>query len=117
LCCFDIALCHQGSVGLPDQSTLGRMTSNSKMTYLADSSRSSNVEALPYAAPRPMTPDTMPMTILSKCPRCCDFIDQVATRTSQMMVHSADVAAKAPFAPISITGGMLADEAMALFAK
>jgi tRNA(adenine34) deaminase len=44
-------------------------------------------------------------------------IDQIATRTSQMMVHSADVAAKAPFAPISITGGVLADEAMALFAR
>ena len=44
-------------------------------------------------------------------------IDQVATRTSQMMVHSADVVTKTPFAPISITGGVLADEAMALFAK
>jgi tRNA(adenine34) deaminase len=44
-------------------------------------------------------------------------IDQVATRTSQIMAHSADVAAKAPFAPISITGGVLADEAMVLFAK
>jgi tRNA(adenine34) deaminase len=44
-------------------------------------------------------------------------IDQVVTRTSQMMVHSADVAAKTPFAPISITGGVLADEAKALFAK
>jgi len=32
-------------------------------------------------------------------------------------IHSADVAAKAPFAPISITGGVLADEAKALFAK
>ena len=44
-------------------------------------------------------------------------IDQIAARTSQMMVHSTDVAAKAPFAPISITGGVLADEAMALFAR
>jgi hypothetical protein len=32
-------------------------------------------------------------------------------------MHSAEVAAKAPFAPISITGGVLADEAMALFAQ
>jgi tRNA(adenine34) deaminase len=44
-------------------------------------------------------------------------IDQIATRTSQMMMHSAEVAARAPFAPISITGGVLADEAMALFAR
>jgi hypothetical protein len=45
------------------------------------------------------------MTILSKCPRCCDF------------PHSADVAAKAPFAPISTTEEVLADEALTLFAK
>src|SRR6516165_1587270 len=32
---------------LRDPSTLGRMTSNSEMTYPADSSRSSNGEALP----------------------------------------------------------------------
>jgi hypothetical protein len=31
------------------------------------------------------------------------------------MLSSTEVAAKAPFAPISITGGVLADEAMALF--
>jgi hypothetical protein len=113
-----------------------RMTSNSEMTYPADSSRSSNGEALPYADLRPTTPDTMPMTILSKCPRCCDFPPSrrsmlvtlagaaVAVLASpgcpeaaSSVVHSADVAAKAPFAPISITGGVLADEALTLFAK
>jgi hypothetical protein len=31
------------------------------------------------------------------------------------MLSSAEVAAKASFAPISITGGVLADEVMALF--
>jgi tRNA(Arg) A34 adenosine deaminase TadA len=44
-------------------------------------------------------------------------VDQLATKISQIMLSSADVAAKAPFAPISITGGVLADEAMKLFAK
>jgi hypothetical protein len=33
------------------------------------------------------------------------------------MISSREVAAKAPFAPIAITGGVLADEAMKLFAK
>jgi hypothetical protein len=34
------------------------------------------------------------------------------------MLTAADIVAKAPFAPISITGGgVLADEAMALFVK
>jgi hypothetical protein len=33
------------------------------------------------------------------------------------MLSSAEVAAKAPFAPIAITGGVLAEEAMRLFAK
>lgn len=40
---------------------------------------------------------------------------QLATKIDQIMVSSADIAAKAPFAPIAITGGVLADEAMALF--
>jgi tRNA(Arg) A34 adenosine deaminase TadA len=44
-------------------------------------------------------------------------VDQLATRISQIMVSSADLAAKAPFAPIAITGGVLADEAMALFSR
>src|ERR1700745_1879640 len=42
-------------------------------------------------------------------------IPQLATKIDQIMLSSAEVAAKAPFAPISITGGVLADEAMALF--
>jgi tRNA(adenine34) deaminase len=44
-------------------------------------------------------------------------VQQLATRINQIMVSSAEIAAKAPFAPITITGGVLADEAMALFAK
>ena len=44
-------------------------------------------------------------------------VAQLATKINQIMLSSADVAAKAPFAPISITGGVLADEAMALFVK
>lgn len=43
-------------------------------------------------------------------------VEQLATKIDQIMVPSAEVAAKAPFAPITITGGVLADEAMALFA-
>ena len=38
-------------------------------------------------------------------------IAQLATKIGQIMVSSADIAAKASFAPISITGGVLADEA------
>jgi hypothetical protein len=34
-----------------------------------------------------------------------------------IMISSADLAAKAPFVPITITGGVLANEAMQLFAK
>jgi len=33
------------------------------------------------------------------------------------MLSGAEIATKASFAPISITGGVLADEAMALFVK
>src|SRR6266508_2007311 len=44
-------------------------------------------------------------------------IAQLATKIDQIMISSADIAAKAPFAPIAITGGVLADEAMALFVK
>lgn len=44
-------------------------------------------------------------------------IAQLATRTGQIMLSSAEVAEKARFVPISIAGGVLADEAMALFAK
>jgi tRNA(adenine34) deaminase len=42
-------------------------------------------------------------------------IDQLATRIDQIMISSADLASRATFSPISITGGVLADEAMALF--
>jgi tRNA(Arg) A34 adenosine deaminase TadA len=44
-------------------------------------------------------------------------VDQLATKIDQIMVSSADLAAKAPFAPIQITGGVLADESMKLFDK
>jgi tRNA(adenine34) deaminase len=44
-------------------------------------------------------------------------VQQLATKIDQIMIASAEVAAKAPFAPITITGGVLADEAMKLFAK
>jgi tRNA(adenine34) deaminase len=44
-------------------------------------------------------------------------IAQLATKIGQIMVSSADIAAKASFAAISITGGVLADEAMALWVK
>jgi tRNA(adenine34) deaminase len=40
---------------------------------------------------------------------------QLATKIDQIMLTSADIAEKAKFAPISITGGVLADEAMKLF--
>src|SRR5439155_27250678 len=42
-------------------------------------------------------------------------VAQLATKIDQIMLSSADHAAKAPFAPISITGGVLADEAIVLF--
>jgi tRNA(Arg) A34 adenosine deaminase TadA len=42
-------------------------------------------------------------------------VEQLATRIDQIMISSADLASKATFAPISITAGVLADEAMALF--
>jgi tRNA(Arg) A34 adenosine deaminase TadA len=41
---------------------------------------------------------------------------QLAAKIYQIMLTSADVAAKATF-DLSITGGVLADEAMRLFAK
>jgi tRNA(Arg) A34 adenosine deaminase TadA len=42
-------------------------------------------------------------------------VQQLATTRDQIMISSADIAAKASFAPIAITGGVLADEAMQLF--
>jgi tRNA(Arg) A34 adenosine deaminase TadA len=44
-------------------------------------------------------------------------LEQLATVIDQIMITSADLAARAKFAPIAITGGVLADEAMALFQK
>ena len=44
-------------------------------------------------------------------------VEQLATRIDQIMISSADVAARAPFVPITITGGVLADEAMQLFRR
>ena len=44
-------------------------------------------------------------------------VAQLATKIDQIMLSSAEHAAKASFAPISITGGVLADEAVALFVK
>jgi tRNA(Arg) A34 adenosine deaminase TadA len=44
-------------------------------------------------------------------------VQQLATTLDQIMISSADIAAKAPFVPITITGGVLADEAMQLFSK
>jgi tRNA(adenine34) deaminase len=44
-------------------------------------------------------------------------LQQLATKIDQIMIASGEVAAKAPFARIDITGGVLADEAMQLFAK
>jgi tRNA(Arg) A34 adenosine deaminase TadA len=44
-------------------------------------------------------------------------IEQLATTRDQIMITSADIAAKAPFVPIAITGGVLADEAMQLFRR
>lgn len=42
-------------------------------------------------------------------------LDQLAARIDQIMLSSRQVAAAAPFAPIEITGGVLADDAVALF--
>ena len=42
-------------------------------------------------------------------------VAQIATKMNQIMVTSAEIAAKTPFSHIAITGGVLADEAMALF--
>ncbi len=44
-------------------------------------------------------------------------VEQLATKIDQIMVPSAELAAKAPFVPIAIKGGVLADEAMSLFAR
>jgi tRNA(adenine34) deaminase len=44
-------------------------------------------------------------------------VQQLATKIDQIMISSGEIAAKAPFRPIKITGGVLAVEAMRLFTK
>jgi tRNA(adenine34) deaminase len=44
-------------------------------------------------------------------------VQQLAVIRDQIMIGSAEIAAKAPFLPIKITGGVLANEALQLFAK
>lgn len=44
-------------------------------------------------------------------------LQQLATKIDQIMIPCAEVAAKSAFVSISITGGVLADDAMTLFAK
>ena len=44
-------------------------------------------------------------------------IEQLATLMDQIMITDVELAARAKFAPVSITGGVLAEEAMALFRK
>lgn len=44
-------------------------------------------------------------------------IEALSTRIGQIMVTSREIADAAPFATISITGGVLAEEALALFRK
>ncbi|RUP00015.1 nucleoside deaminase [Hyphomicrobium sp.] len=42
-------------------------------------------------------------------------VKQIASKLDQISLSAEDVAAHAPFAPITITGGVLADDAMKLF--
>ena len=44
-------------------------------------------------------------------------VKQLARTRDQIMISSADIAARAPFVPITITGGVLADEALQLFRR
>jgi tRNA(Arg) A34 adenosine deaminase TadA len=44
-------------------------------------------------------------------------VAQIAAKMNQIMIASADVAAKAPWDPVSITGGVLADEAVPILAR
>ena len=43
-------------------------------------------------------------------------VQQLSLIRDQILVSSVEIAAKAPFVPITITGGVLASEALALFA-
>jgi tRNA(adenine34) deaminase len=42
-------------------------------------------------------------------------VDQLATKIGQIMIPCAEVARQTPFADITITGGVLASDAMRLF--
>jgi tRNA(Arg) A34 adenosine deaminase TadA len=42
-------------------------------------------------------------------------VEQLSTKIGQIMLSAEDVASKAPFAPIDITGGVLSDKAISLF--
>lgn len=44
-------------------------------------------------------------------------LQQLASKIDQIMISSADLAAKTPFVTIAITGGVLPDEAMQLFTR
>jgi tRNA(adenine34) deaminase len=44
-------------------------------------------------------------------------VAQIAAKMNQIMISSADIAAKAPWDPVSITGGVLADEAVPILAR
>jgi len=44
-------------------------------------------------------------------------VHELAAKIDQIMITSGEIAAKAPFVPITITGGVLADEAMQLFGR
>jgi tRNA(Arg) A34 adenosine deaminase TadA len=44
-------------------------------------------------------------------------VPQIGSLTNQIMMTSAEVAARAKWDPLEITGGVLADQAMALFGK
>jgi tRNA(adenine34) deaminase len=42
-------------------------------------------------------------------------IDELSTKLGQIMVRSTEIAARTPFHTVEIAGGLLADEALALF--
>ena len=44
-------------------------------------------------------------------------VAQIGEKMNQIMITSADIAAKAPWDPIKITGGLLADEAVPILAR
>ena len=44
-------------------------------------------------------------------------VAQIGEKMNQIMISSADIAAKAPWDPVKITGGLLADEAVPILAR